>query len=136
MIEKLLVIGPGHSVNAQAELIKEKRNDYKILAFQRTYPHCKILLDIEPDFWTASDPYGFVEGLQYINKEKVKRETTILFPSIFEKDEENYKKYCGSTPLLRQPNGWKALESLLADAFRYRNVKTIPTTSTKSFVEI
>jgi len=131
MINKLLVLGPGHSVTAQIDLIKEKRDEYKILAFQRTYPHCKTLLDIEPDYWTASDPYGFVEGLQYIDKEKEKKQTTILFPSVFEKDEENYRKYCGSTPLLRQPNGWKTLQSLLASAFRYRDVKTIPTTSTK-----
>lgn len=131
MIEKLLVIGPGHSVNSQAEIIRSKRNEYKILAFQRSYPHCELLLDIEPDFWSASDPYGFVEGFQHIRKEKIKKETKILFPSIFTKDEENYRKYCGSTPLLRQPNGWKTFKSLLADVFRYRNVEVIPTTSTK-----
>ncbi len=131
MIDKLLVLGPGHSVTAQADLIREKRVEYKILAFQRTYPHCKTLLDIEPDYWTASDPYGFIEGLQYIEKEKIKKQTTILLPSMFEKDEKNYRKYCGSTPLLRQPNGWQTLGMLLAEALKYRNIKTVPMTSTK-----
>ena len=131
MIEKLLVLGPGHSVIAQQELIREKRDEYKILAFQATYPHCKTMLNIEPDYWTASDPYGFIEGLQYINDEKIKKTTTILFPSLFDKDEHNYRKYCGTTPLLRQPNGWKSFKTLLSNALRYRNMRTIPMTSTK-----
>ena len=131
MIKKLIVLGPGHSVSAQADLIREKRSEYEILAFQRTYPHCETKLGIEPDYWTASDPYGFVEGLQHIKNQKIKNQTTVLIPSIFEGDEMNYRKYGGSTPILRLPNGWKVLQEMLAEANRYRIMKTVPVTSTK-----
>ena len=133
MIKKLIVLGPGHSVSAQAELIREKRSEYKILAFQRTYPHCETRLNIEPDFWTASDPYGFIEGLQYIKNQKIKNQTTVLIPSIFEGDEMNYKKYGGSTPILRLPNGWKVLQEMLAEASKLKDMQNKPLFGGPSF---
>lgn len=129
--EKVIVIGTGHSVNAKAERILEKRGEYDVLAFQGSFPHCEIKFGITPDYWTAADPYAFLEGLQYIIENKKKTNITILLPSIFGKDLNEYRKYCGTSPIMRVPNGWEILKESLNTAKDYCNIEEIPTTSTK-----
>jgi len=127
----LIVLGPGHSVNTRAPDIQKKRNNYEVLAFQRTYPNCKERFGIEPDYWTAADPYGFIEGLEYIIDKKEQTGITILVPSIFKENTATYRKYCGTTPLLRQKNGWEHLQELLKKSEQFCQIKIVPTTTTK-----
>mgnify|MGYP003115550292 FL=1 len=48
-MKKIIALGPGHSVRAKADSIKNN-NEYEVLAFQRTFPHCLTVLGIEPDY--------------------------------------------------------------------------------------
>ena len=130
-MNKIIVLGPGHSVNNQAEKIKKKRSEYKILAFQRTYPHYEIQLDIEPDYWFASDPFGFIEGMEYILNQKKKTNIEVLVPSFFTSNITEYKRYCGSSPLLRQPAGWETLQEYITKIQQFCKVTVLPATSTK-----
>ena len=129
-MKKIIVLGPGHSVRAKAERIKTNK-EYEILAFQRTFPHCLIKLGIEPDYWTATDPYGFLEGLEYIVSSKRDIKTKILVPDVFTTNTANYRLHFGTTPLLRQQNGWETLQHLLELAKKYCKVELIPVTTTK-----
>ena len=129
-MKKIIALGPGHSVRAKAQKIK-KRKGYEVLAFQRTFPHCLTILGIEPDYWLATDPYGFLEGLEYIVSNKRNIKTKILVPDIFTTNTANYRLHFGTTPLLRQQNGWETLQSLLELAEKYCKVEIVPVTTTK-----
>lgn len=130
-MNKLIVLGPGHSVKSQADKIKQKRHQYKVLAFQRTYPHCKTLLDIEPDYWFATDPFGFIEGMEHILKQNKATNIEVLIPSFFVGSVTQYKKYCGSSPLLRIQNGWERFQSYIDQIKQHCKVRIVPSTSTK-----
>ena len=129
-MKKIIALGPGHSVRAKAESIKNN-NEYEVLAFQRTFPHCLTVLGIEPDYWTATDPFAFLEGLEYITNKKHPIKTQILIPDVFTTNTANYRLHFGTTPLLRQRNGWETLQGLLELAKQYCKVETIPVTTTK-----
>ena len=130
-MSKFIVLGPGHSVRSMATRIKDNSEKYNILAFQRTFPHCLTVLGIEPDYWTATDPYAFLEGLTHIVKNKKNIKTKILVPDIFFTNTANYRMHFGTTPLLRQKNGWETFQSLLNEVTQYCKVDKIPVTTTK-----
>jgi hypothetical protein len=131
MIKKLLVIGPGHSVSAQVDLIKEKRSEYKVLAFQGAYPHCETMYGIVPDLWYASDPNGLVEGLEHILKTREEKDIEIFIPSYFEGEVSEYRRYGGTSPIIRKRNGWSELQTYLKDVNSFCSVIRVRTTSTK-----
>ena len=131
MINKLIVIGPGHSVSSQVDLIKENRDEYKILTFQGAYPHCETMYGIVTDLWYAADPNGLVEGLEYILKNRKEKSIEILIPDYFEGELSEYRKYGGTSPLIRKDGGWDQLQSNLKEVSNFCTVKKIKTTSTK-----
>ena len=129
----ILVLGPGSSLLHHAEEIKCLSKKMKVLAFQGTFPHCVEYFDIIPDLWLSGDPNAYVEGFEYLkNSPSGCTKVEIIFPSFFSKDIFTYRKYCGSTPLLRKSGAWEAFKNLGA---RLRekgyNFKDIPCTSTK-----
>ena len=130
-VNKIIALGPGHSVTGQAQKIRDSRKEYKILAFQRTYPHCKEILGIQPDYWFATDPYGFIEGMESMISKKQKVDLEILVPSFFVGDVQQYRKYCGSSPLLRETGGWEKLQNYIKQVSNYCKVTKVQTTSTK-----
>tara|TARA_Y100000289_G_scaffold65972_1_gene80890 strand:+ start:274 stop:1086 length:813 start_codon:yes stop_codon:yes gene_type:complete len=130
-MKKLLVLGPGHSLKTMSSDIKERQENYSVLAFQRTFPHCMQMFDIEPDYWTAADPYAFLEGMKYIIEQKKQLKTKILVPDIFTTNTATFRAYFGTSPLLREKDGWQVLQDLLEQVKNYCSLEILPITTTK-----
>lgn len=127
--ENICLLGPGKS-----------SLDYKLnerestLAFQEVFPNCIQHLGIIPDYWVSADPYAYISGMMYLLanlQNKKLRKINILIPNFFTKDSAHYKRYCGSTPLIRESKGWDKFTDILQEVGKHYNVKTIPTTTTK-----
>ena len=129
-MKRIIALGPGHSVRAKAQNIKNNK-EYEILAFQRTFPHCVKVFGIEPDYWTATDPFAFLEGLQHIVERSENIKTQILVPDVFTTNTANYRLHFGTSPLLRQKDGWETLQRLLSSAKKYCKIQMLPVTTTK-----
>ena len=128
-MSSIIALGPGKSS-------LDYRNDgsYKVLAFQRVFPHCIEHLGVVPDYWTCGDPYAFMEGFEYLllNKEKLQKEKiNILIPEIFLEDIAVYRKSFGTTPLMRIKNGWENCLKITKEISKYYNISTIPVVTTK-----
>jgi hypothetical protein len=124
----LVILGPGKTT------LDFKKGQEKVLAFQNVFPHCLEHLNIIPDYWVAGDPYAYILGLTFLNQntdKKVLKDIEILVPDIFTKDLAHYRKYCGTTPLMRESGGWQRLQDLLSEASRHYKVRIFPVTTTK-----
>ena len=128
----ILVLGPGESTLCAASAI-EKKKDMKVMAFQQSFPNCYTKLDIVPDFWFSADPFAFVEGLCMLLTEDDERlkDMEILVPSFFLKDLNEYRRYCGTTPVMRAQNGWATFSSMLDAVSKKYKVREVKCTSTK-----
>jgi hypothetical protein len=125
---ELVVLGPGKTT------LDFKKGQQKVLAFQNVFPHCIEHLGIVPDYWVCGDPYAYISGLALLNQNTDKealKNIEILVPDIFTKDLSHYRKYCGSTPLMRMMGGWNKLQDLLSSSAEHYKVKIFPTTTTK-----
>ena len=120
----IVVIGPGKS-SLDCKVIKEGE---KVLAFQEVFPNCVDHLGIMPDFWFGSDPNSYVKGLRYLleMQDFSKGSPEILIPDIFIGPVSEYRKYFGTTPLLRQPGGWDTLQDLIIRVRENFKVTVVP----------
>lgn len=128
-MNKIVALGPGKS-----SLDFKNDESYDVLAFQSTFPHCIEHIGVFPKYWVAGDPYAYVEGFQYLlkNKEQFKnKDLEILLPETFLQDLMTYRKSFGTTPLMRMPNGWDNFRNLIKEVSKYYRLKTIPTITTK-----
>ena len=127
-MNKIIALGPGKS-----SLDFKNDGTYKVLAFQRVFPHCVEHLNVFPDYWTCGDPYAFMEGFDYLlkNKNLSKNNLKILMPDTFLTDVSTYRKSFGTTPLMRTQNGWQKLTSMTKQISNYYEVKSIPVVTTK-----
>ena len=127
----IVVIGPG-----KTSLEVKLQPGEKSLAFQATFPHCYKKMSIIPDYWVSGDPNAYVEGFQYLlqlgrnQKEKFKN-MKILIPDIFCNDLAEYRKYCGTTPLMRIQDGWGKFLHLTELVKKEFNVEVMNVTTTK-----
>lgn len=124
----LVILGPGKTT------LDFRKGREKVLAFQNVFPHCLEHLNLIPDYWVSGDPYAYILGLTFLNQNKDKKilkNIEILVPDIFTKDLEHYRKYCGTTPLMRESGGWQKLQDLLMEASKSYKVRILPTTTTK-----
>ena len=110
--EKNYSTRPGPLSQSKSAEHKKNNKEYEILAFQRTFPHCVKVFGIEPDYWTATDPFAFLEGLQHIVERSENIKTQILVPDVFTTNTANYRLHFGTSPLLRQKDGWETLQRL------------------------
>ena len=69
--------------------------------------------------------------MESIISKKQKVDLEILIPSFFVGDVQQYRKYCGSSPLLREPGGWEKLQNYIEQISNYCKVTKVQTTSTK-----
>jgi|6_EtaG_2_1085325.scaffolds.fasta_scaffold00426_12 hypothetical protein len=131
-MKKISVIGPG-----QSSLEFTKKKEEEVMAFQASFPYCYSLLNIIPDYWVSGDPNAYMGGFEFLLKEGKEefKKIKILIPDVFCGSLEKYRKYCGTTPLMRAKNGWHAFQNLLKEVSREFKVIKIPVTTTK-FIEL
>jgi len=132
---KLFALGPGSSLNHYKEEINKLPKAGKVLAFQNVFPNCIEYFDLVPDFWVSGDPNAYMEGFEFLldrvqEKEKFAN-MQILIPEFFTKGAPHYRKYCGTTPLLRIPGAWKRFEFMLSEIQKSYDVKIFKCTTTK-----
>ncbi len=126
--DKLIVLGTGFSS------LEYKNTGDKILAFQEAFPNCVDKLNVIPDYWFSADPNSFISGFQYLinnHKNESFKKIKILIPSFFTKDLNYYRMFCGTTPIMRVPNGWNLFQILLKNVSKYFTIQVLPATTTK-----
>jgi len=87
----------------------EKVNNIKTLAFQGVFPNCYKYFNLIPSFWFSADPNGYIDGFDFLIKNKDKNEfkkMEIFIPNFLASDFTTYRQYCGTTPLGRTPGAW------------------------------
>jgi hypothetical protein len=124
----ILAIGPGLSTK-----LATKKKGQKILAFQGTFPNCHEKLGIIPDIWFSADPHAYIEGFEYLLKDERKDllDMIILVPSYFNSSFAEYRRYCGTTPLMRIDNGWSVFMNLMKKVSEKYKIEEIKCTTTK-----
>lgn len=133
MNNNITVLGPGITT-----LDFSPSGEEKILAFQEVFPHCLEKISVIPDYWFSADPSAYLGGLSFLlNNQNVKelKKIKILVPSVFTKDFDHYRKYCGTTPLMRINYGWSIFHSLLLESSKLYETEIIPVTTSK-FIKI
>ncbi len=131
MSNKVIVLGPGKT-SLEFDILAH--DECTILAFQEVFPNCISHLGVVPDYWTAGDPNSFINGMQYLLQNKDKKEfnkVKILFPSVFNRDLSYYRMFCGTTPIMRVPNGWYIFKELVKEVSIFYEVQIVPVTTTK-----
>jgi len=117
--------------------LKSIKDSVEIFAFQRVFPHCHKILGIIPNIWFCADPYAYIEGIKYMASvdEPEFKNIRILIPDIFMKDFSHYRKYCGTTPLMRVESGWESFQKLLGLINIDHRLEVVNCTTTK-FIRI
>ena len=128
MINNLVVLGPG-----KTSLEYTKRSDETVLAFQEVFPNCVEHLGVVPDYWFGADPNSYISGLEYLLRvrEKAYDNIKIIVPDVFFEDLSVYRKYFGTTPLMRQSGAWQNFHRLLAEVSKQYKVIKLPVVTTK-----
>ena len=131
----LLVLGPGSSLNHDSELIVRCSSSMTTLAFQNVFPNCLTHFGIIPDIWLSGDPNAYMEGFHFllnnINDKDLFQNMEILIPSMFTRGLVEYRRYCGTTPLLRSPGAWNLFEYYLGEINKHYKVRVVECTTTK-----
>ena len=130
---KLFILGPGSSLNHHIEEIKKASITEKLLAFQNVFPNCVDHFDVVPDYWVSGDPNAYMQGFRYLMNTTDKRflKMQILIPDIFTKGIIEYRRYCGTTPLIRAAGAWQEFEYLLKEVRKRYNTRVVKCTTTK-----
>ena len=127
--KKLALLGPGKTT-----LDFKPEKQIEVLAFQEVFPHCVSHIDIIPDYWICGDPNSYIVGMKYLlentSNEELKK-IQVLIPDIFMGDVSHYRRYCGTSPLVRTENGWSTFKQLISEVSSLYDVKIIPVTTTK-----
>ncbi len=123
------LLGPGKTT-----LDFSEKKGFEVLAFQEVFPNCIEHLQIIPNYWVCGDPNSYILGMKYLlqnlKNEKLKK-TKVLIPKIFTKDISHYRRFCGTTPLIRRQGGWEEFKDLAKQVSKHYVVDYVPTTSTK-----
>lgn len=134
---KILLLGPGHSIIQHKDEILSLKGDVNILAFQGVFPHCYTHFGLIPNYWFSADPNAWVEGFEFLCSLKPEQQKTfknikILIPDYSSKTYADFRMYSGTTPLGRIPGAWdkyrNLISKLLEDGF---SIETLPCTTTK-----
>lgn len=135
--DKILLLGPGHSVSQHKDEILSLKQNIKILAFQGVFPHCYTHFGLIPDYWFSADPNAWMEGFEFLcsldsEQQKDFRDINILIPDHSSKTYADFRMYCGTTPLGRIPGAWSKYLALINELEDCGfNIQILPCTSTK-----
>lgn len=141
-MNKLIVLGTGETTSITCEEIKKNNYGTKILAFQRAFPNCYLEHGTIPDYWFSADPFPWLGGLEFLDKqveeEKNKfKSMKILIPDFTTKDFNYFRQFSGTTPLSRTPLGWERyinlLKKLKKEKFNIEIVKSLTTKYIKNY---
>ena len=135
--DKILLLGPGHSISQHKDEILSLKQNIKILAFQGVFPHCYTHFGLIPDYWFSADPNAWIEGFEFLcsldpEQQKAFKDIKILIPDHSSKTYADFRMYCGTTPLGRIPGAWSkylALIDKLEDCGF--SIQILPCTTTK-----
>lgn len=131
---KYIAIGTGYPVkDLAAEIHQMKREGWKVMAFQESFPHC-LALGIAPQYWTWSDPNAAIPGLEVLLRNQGgKNMPTVIIPEYLNKPLEVCRTYIGTSPLARREGAWAdylsmltAVPHTLAAATTMKRLKTHP----------
>ena len=116
-MNSLWILGPGNSLSHYKEYISQL-GDVDVLAYQRVFPNCYTYYGLIPRYWTGFDPNALVEGLEFLTSRSPQdreqfKEVELLLPECCAGDYATFRRYCGTTPLGRIPNGWKNYHDLV-----------------------
>jgi len=135
--DKILLLGPGHSVSQHKDEILSLKGDVSILAFQGVFPHCYTHFGLIPDYWFSADPNSWMEGFEFLTslspeQQEQFKHIQILIPAYAASTYATFRMYSGTTPLARQQHGWQKYQILIAH-LRERgfDIQEVPCTSTK-----
>ena len=134
---KLLVLGPGSSINHHKDEILSLKGNVNILAFQGVFPNCYTHFGLVPDYWFSADPNAWVEGFEFLcslgpEQQKAFKNIKILMPDHSSKTYADFRMYCGTTPLGRIPGAWNKYFSLKSKLEECGfNIQILPCTTTK-----
>ena len=116
--DKILLLGPGHSISQHKDEILSLKQNIKILAFQGVFPHCYTHFGLIPDYWFSADPNAWIEGFEFLcslgpEQQKAFKDIKILIPDHSSKTYADFRMYCGTTPLGRIPGAWSKYLALI-----------------------
>lgn len=133
-MSKYVVIGTGYPVKEYVqELYQLKREGWKLLAFQESFPHC-LSLGLTPKYWTWADPNASIPGLEVLLKNpSSKNMPSVIIPDFLGKPMEICRTYMGTSPLARREGAWddylsmlKAVSPTLVSATTTKRLKNHP----------
>ena len=127
--KNIVLLGPGKTT-----LDYSCKEGFEVLAFQEVFPNCIEYMQIVPDYWVCGDPNSYILGMRYLlqnTKNKELKKIKILIPDIFTKDVSHYRRFCGTTPLIRKKGGWEEFRNLIIKVSKHYTIDYVPTTSTK-----
>jgi len=129
---QIVVIGPGQSSLAYKETLQNTK--IKTLAFQEVFPNCVDKLGVVPDYWLCGDPHAYLNGFREMLAENTEKYEgiKILIPSHYRGDLVEYRRHCGTTPLMRMEDGWGIFKDLLSSIEKRYEVQYIEATTTKN----
>ena len=129
---KIVTIGPGLSSLEYKDALS--RTSCEKFAFQEVFPNCVEMLGVIPDYWMSADPYAYLPGFETLLKEETDKykNIKILVPSFFKGSLVEYRRYCGTTPLMRMNGGWQLFSDLLKRVSERYNVIYLDATTTKN----
>ena len=116
-MNSLWIQAPGNSLSHYKEYISQL-GDVDVLAYQRVFPNCYTYYGLIPRYWTGFDPNALVEGLEFLTSRSPQdreqfKQVVLLLPECCAGDYATFRRYCGTTPLGRIPNGWKNYHDLV-----------------------
>ena len=130
----LFALGPGSSLGDCEKELSKMSSVGKIMAFQNVFPNCVNYFKLIPDYWVSGDPNAYIQGFKFLLEADNPEDFSmmkILIPSVFTKGIIEYRKYCGTTPLLRTPGAWNEFENLLLAIRDKYDVEIVECTTTK-----
>lgn len=128
---KVVAIGPGMSSLAYKEVLKE--TSLKKLALQEVFPNCVEGVGIIPDYWVCGDPHAYLDGFrELLNEETDKyKNMKIMMPRFFTSGFAQYRRHCGTTPLMRMERGFELFHGLLSRVEERYDIEYFDATTTK-----